>query len=130
MNRSIISGLAVAIAAVRIASASPANADGIDDATSDVIFRAGLTDLGVLFNFPLEKRQGQRYCQALIDGAKPLDAVYDLMRDGGYPFDIANGITSAASIAYCECTDSALNGNPVHLRVCSSFELNQPRRRF
>ena len=83
---------------ISLAGTAPANAD-IDDATGDVIFRASLANQGLLFNFPLEKYQGWGSCQSIIDGTKPLDAIYDLMRDGGYSFDVANGMTSSASIA-------------------------------
>jgi hypothetical protein len=34
-------------------------------------------------------------------GMSGLDAVYEVMRNGGYPFDIANSIVSAATVAYC-----------------------------
>ena len=125
---------ALAATVISLGGAAPANADGpiFDDGTSDVTFRASLTNQGLLFNFPLEKYQGQRFCQSIIDGDRPLKAYDDLARDGGYSPDVATGIGVAASIAYCDCTYSAVEtpGSPFYPNLCSSFELNQPRRRF
>jgi hypothetical protein len=67
----------------------------------DNTFRTLLIDDGVLFSFNLEKRQGQHVCDLQEAGMRPVDAVYELMRDGGYPWDIANSISSAATVAYC-----------------------------
>lgn len=128
------SALLVGAAVLILGAAAPANADApfFDDATSDITFRASLTDQGLLFNFPLEKYQGQRFCQSIIDGERPLKAYDDLASNGGYSPDVATGIGVAASIAYCDCTYSAVEtpGSPPHPDLCSSFELNQPRRRF
>jgi hypothetical protein len=67
----------------------------------DNTFRTLLEDDGVLFSFNLEKRQGQHVCDLQDAGMRPVDAVYELMRDGGYPWDIANSISPAATVAYC-----------------------------
>lgn len=117
---------AAAITAAAAALAAPSHAD--DDPGSDAIFSQGLDHEGLLFNFRLEKYQGQRYCESIIDGATPLDAVHDLERDGAYSFDVANGITSAASVAYCTCASDAREGIPVRQELCRPFELDYLRR--
>jgi hypothetical protein len=115
----ILAGLAVGVAA-------PSHAD--DDPASDETFSRLLDHGGVLFNFPLEKYQGQRFCKSIIDGESILDAIYDLMRYGAYSFDVANGIASSASEAYCFCAFDARDGIPVHQQLCRPFELNYQRR--
>ncbi|WP_082951299.1 DUF732 domain-containing protein [Mycobacterium mantenii] len=117
--------VAAAIAATAIGLAAPSHAD--DDPASDETFGRLLDDSGLLFNFRLEKYQGQRYCESIIDGQTPLDAIHDLMRDGAYSFDIANGITSAAGVAYCTCAFDTREGIPVRQDLCRPFELNYGR---
>ena len=117
---------AVAIAAAATGLAAPSRAD--DDPGSDELFSRLLDEDGLLFNFRLEKHQGQRFCESIIDGEAPLDATHDLMRDGAYSFDVANGIASSASEAYCFCAFDARDGIPVHQQLCRPFELNYQRR--
>ena len=121
-----ILGLAAsALGLLAVGVATPANAD--DDPASDAEFGRLLDRVGVLFNFNLEKRQGQRFCESIIAGNDPRDATRDLMQSGGYPFDVANGITSSAAVAYCTCTFSARQGLNTPL-YCSPFELSYGRR--
>jgi predicted secreted protein len=101
---------AAAIAGVAVGQAAPSRADN-DDPESDATFARLLDHSGVLFNFRLEKYQGQRYCRSVIDGRRPNDAIQELMRTGSYSFDVAVGITSAASVAYCNCTEAEQNGS-------------------
>jgi len=53
-----------------------------------------------LFNFPLEKHEGQRACDDYRDGESSINLVYDLMRYGSYSFDVANAIVSSAISVY------------------------------
>ena len=119
----LIAVAAIAVAAVGLAA--PSHAD--DDPASDETFSRLLANEGLLFNFPLEKYQGQRYCTSVIDGDTPVDATKELMRNGSYSWDVANGITSAAMVAYCECTVSAREGVPVQQDLCRPFELDYRR---
>ena len=125
--RTILIAAAIAVAAVGLAA--PSNADN-DDPASDETFGRLLEDDGLLFNFPLEKYQGQRYCRSVIEGDTPLDATKELMRNGSYSFDVANGITSAAMVAYCECTVSARDGVHADPILCRPFELNYGRQTY
>jgi hypothetical protein len=104
-----------------MALAAPSYAD--DDFESDQTFSRGLEHAGVLFNFNLQKRQGLRYCRDVIDGQGTLDATHDLMRNGAYSFDVANGISSAAMIAYCTCSVMARQGIDADPILCRPFEL-------
>lgn len=122
-------GWAAAIAGVAaVVMAAPSYAD--DDLESDQTFSRGLDHAGVLFNFNLEKRQGQRFCESVIDGNAPLDATYDLMRNGAYSFDVANGITSAAMVAYCTCAVMTAQGISVDPIMCKPFELAYQRENY
>jgi hypothetical protein len=119
--RTILIAAAIAVAAVGLAA--PSHAD-TDDPESDATFARLLDNEGILFNFRLEKYQGQRYCRSVIDGDTPVDATQDLMRNGSYSWDVANGITSAAMVAYCECTVSEREGVHANPTLCRPFELN------
>lgn len=121
--------VAVAIAAAAIGLAAPSHAD-TDDPESDATFARLLDGSGVLFNFRLEKYQGQRYCGSVIEGDTPLDATQELMRDGSYSFDVANAISSAAMVAYCECTVSERDGVRANPSLCRPFELNYGRQTY
>lgn len=100
-------GVATALAFVGLAT--PAHADPIPD--QDATFRRLLDYGGVLFNFNLEKSEGQSACDDLRYG-EPIEKVTeDLMSRGGYTFDVANGIVSAAYVAYCEELDLTRPGN-------------------
>ena len=121
--------IAAAIAVAAVGLAAPSHADN-DDPASDELFSRLLDEEGLLFNFRLEKYQGQRYCESIIDGEATLDATRDLMRNGSYSFDVANGISSAASTAYCDCAFAARNGLPVHQNICRPFELNYGRQTY
>jgi hypothetical protein len=104
--------IGVAIAITLLGLATPARADPTFDPDSqDVVFRSMLDESGVLFNFNLEKYQGKRACEDLRKGEDHLDVIYDLMRDGAYSFDVANGIVAAAYVAYCVDLDSTRKGN-------------------
>lgn len=125
MFTSVLARAAAVAAVATVGLAAPSHAD--DDYDSDQTFSRLLARSGLLFNFPLEKHEGQRYCESVIDGESPLDAVQDLVRNGAYSFDVANGITSAAMVAYCECTVSAREGVQADPSLCRPFELNYPR---
>jgi hypothetical protein len=117
-------GVGAGITVAMLTLAAPSHAD---DGESDQTFRRLLDHEGLLFNYPIEKYQGQRYCEAVIDGDQPIDATNDLARDGAYSFDIANGISSAAMVAYCTCADSAREGIPADPILCKPFELEYQR---
>jgi hypothetical protein len=68
---------------------------------TDDDFKRELADSGVLFNWPIERDQSRRACDEIRQGWNVLDVVHQLMRYGGYPFDIANHIVTAAEVAYC-----------------------------
>jgi hypothetical protein len=122
----MIRALCVAASALGLIAggvAAPANADN----DSDQIFSHALAHKGLLFNFPLEKYQGQRYCQSVMQGEASLDAVEELMRDGSYSFDVANWITSSAMSAYCLCAVSAQEGVHADPSICRPFELSGGR---
>jgi hypothetical protein len=121
MKRAAIVGCVCVV--LTIGLGAPAHADTDDDPASDATFDNGLAHMGVLFSFNLQKHQGQRLCEDVIGGESPLDAIYDLMRDGGYSFDVVNAISSSASVAYCECAFSVTDGMPVYPQLCRPFEL-------
>jgi hypothetical protein len=99
--------VAAVIASPAVAQAEPtcsgmsAGVCGASEQFKDDIFRHDLEDSGVLFNFNLEKHQGQRVCDDLKWGKSQMDAIDTLMEYGGYPFDIANSIATAGLDAYC-----------------------------
>lgn len=97
-------------------------APNIENAEDETFIRL-LDGAGVLFSFNLQKRQGQRYCRDVIDGATSLEAKQDLMELGGYSFDVANSIGSAAAVAYCMCADGEAMGVP-YTGQCNQFEIN------
>ncbi len=118
-------GTATILAVMAMGLAAPCHAD--DDPDSDRTFAMLLDNHGVLFNFRLERLEGQQYCESVIDGQSPLDATHDLMRDGDYSFDVANAITSAADVAYCLCASDTGNGISAPPSLCRPFELNYRR---
>jgi hypothetical protein len=124
MFESVLASAAVAAVAM-VGLAAPSHAD--DDASGHT-FSHGRAQMGVLFNFPLEKREGQSYRESVIDGEAPLEATQDLMRNGAYSFDVANGITSAAMVACCECAVSAREGVSADPILCRPFELDYQRQ--
>jgi hypothetical protein len=128
MHKLTIKALAGGIAAVATALAvsAPAGAYPTIDNSEDKTFLRLLDRSGVLSNFDLQKSQGQRYCEEVIEGATSLDAVYSMMRDGGDSFDVANAIGSAAGVSYCLCASSAAmgGGQPFPENMCSTFETN------
>lgn len=97
MSRRAVS-LALAGALVAVGLAAPAGADDPDSSFADL-----LDQHGVLFNFRLEKWQGLRACDELQSGRAPNGkaAVLDLQSDGGYTWDVALQIVSAALTVYC-----------------------------
>jgi hypothetical protein len=109
-----------------VAALAAAPAAHADD-PGDGLFAMLLKNDGLLFNLPLEKYQGQRYCRSVIDGEKPYQATDDLVRDGGYSRDVAFGITFAAGLAYCHCADNAADGIAVPSTQCSPYEVNYRR---
>ncbi|MCX8495946.1 MAG: DUF732 domain-containing protein [Akkermansiaceae bacterium] len=54
-----------------------------------------------IIDFDLVKAQGLRVCQLGANGMSSYEAVKDLQRNGGYNFDQANAIGSAAETIYC-----------------------------
>ena len=119
--------LATALAAPLL-WAAPAEADPDIENAEDQSFMELLDQQGVLFSFNLEKYQGQRYCKDIIDGVDSLAAKEDLMRDGGYSFDVANAIGSAAAVAYCWCAlRESIGATPWPASQCSEFENNYRR---
>jgi hypothetical protein len=121
--KTLLIALSAAASLTLVGPVAPAYADADDDPASDATFSNGLAHMGVLFNFILEKRQGQRYCEDVIGGEAPLDATNDLVRFGAYSFDVANAITSSAMVAYCECAVMAAEGLHVYPNLCRPFEL-------
>jgi hypothetical protein len=102
--------------------AATAGADD-DDTVSDEMFSKLLSDDGLLFNFPLEKHEGQRWCEAVIGGESRVQASQDLQSNGAYSWDVAEGIGAAAGVSYCMCASSAaITGDPGPPSSCSSFE--------
>ncbi len=114
----------VTVTVPTVGLAAPAYADLDPDAT----YAQLLASDGVLFNFQLEKYQGQRLCKSLIDGQSTLSAIGDLMDMGSYSFDVANSIASSATVAYCECASSRAEGVRVIPSLCSPFELAYMRQ--
>jgi hypothetical protein len=53
-------------------------------------------------NPALIREQGLSVCERIDNGMHPLDAIYQLMAEGPYSFDMANSISAAATVAYCE----------------------------
>jgi hypothetical protein len=62
-----------------VTPAPPTHGDPMDDA-----FRQALANGGVLFDFPLEKVQGQRACHDYRRGESAVDVIHELMRYGSY----------------------------------------------
>jgi len=94
-------GVAIAISLVL---ATPAHADPtptFNPSDPDSLFAYALNQSGLLFNFPLEKLQGQRACHDYAAGDTSVQVIHNLMDKGSYSFDVANGIFSAAMAAYC-----------------------------
>lgn len=125
--RVLTSATMIAAAATSVLFAAPALADPEVENSEDESFLRGLDESGVLFNFNLEKYQGQRYCAAVIDGVEPLDALYDLMRSGDYSFDEANAITASAMVAYCRCSVLEAEGIQFDVNLCQQWETNYRR---
>jgi hypothetical protein len=117
-----ILAVAVSVSAVFL-PAQQANAAPGPENAEDQMFARLLDRKGLLYNFALEKYQGQRYCKDVIDGSlTPHEAVNDLMDAGGYSFDVANVITSAAMVAYCTCSVSVAQGVSPNPALCRQFE--------
>jgi len=55
----------------------------------------------VIMDFALLKAQGLRACQQETNGMSKLNATDALQSAGGYTFEQANSITSAADVEYC-----------------------------
>jgi len=111
------------VAILSISLAAMAHADPDIENAEDQSFMELLDESGVLFSFNLEKHQGQRYCRDIIDGANDMDAIHDLMRNGGYSFDVANAISSAATAAYCWCAvRESIGAAPWPDNQCNEFE--------
>jgi hypothetical protein len=125
MRKTVVAFLAAATTAVAVSllpAPTAAAAPDIQNAEDQTYMRL-LDRSGVLFSFNLQKRQGQRYCKDVIDGATSLEAKEDLMELGGYSFDVANAIGSSAGVAYCICADGAAMGVP-YPGQCNQFETN------
>jgi hypothetical protein len=95
----IIAGLTVTGMLGLAAPATATPNDGSEE-PGDWLFKNSLQLQGLLFNFPLQKYQAKRYCDDVVRGGSSLEAVEKLMDRGGYSWDVANGISAAAS-AYC-----------------------------
>jgi hypothetical protein len=95
-----VGAVAAIVTGAVVGLATPAHAD-TTTARQDETFQRLLAGDGVLFSFPLQKKQGLRACGQEDYGMSGLDAVYQLMRDGSYSFDVANPIVSSAEVAYC-----------------------------
>jgi hypothetical protein len=103
MKRLIVGLAALAIC---LAGAPMAGADGGDRTfhmlLSDDFDAGGVTGEEIVNrHWGLLRNQGLRACQLEDSGWRSLDVVYQLMREGPYIFDQANGIHSAAAVAYC-----------------------------
>lgn len=126
MNKKIISALTGVLAATGLALAVSAPAQAMPGMPDDETFHYLLNNDGLEFAFGLEKYQAQRYCDSLMAGVSGANATYDLMRSGGYPFDVANAIASAGATAYCSCTSIAQmvqEGLPLVMpNACSEYE--------
>lgn len=128
---------AVIAFAASIISPPTASADEPDYGTpeyADRIFTNLLEADGLLFNFPLEKMQGQRYCEFIIreNTWSSMAGLYQLMDLGGYSFDVANNISQAAGMAYCPCANQyniTGGSNLSNLSSCGLFELDYARER-
>jgi hypothetical protein len=124
MRNPVITVLAAATTAVAVSlslSATATAAPNIENA-EDERFMALLDNSGVLGSFNLQKRQGQWFCEAVIRGQDSLDATEVLMENGGYPFDVASAIASAAAVVYCPCADYyGIFGKPLN-QPCGQFE--------
>ncbi|OBK40313.1 hypothetical protein A5658_22020 [Mycobacterium sp. 1245111.1] len=96
MNRRAL--LVAASAVVAVGLAAPVQADDPDSSFADL-----LDQHGALFNFRLQKWQGQRACDDLQSGRawNGKAAVRDLQSEGGYTYDVALQIVSAAITVYC-----------------------------
>jgi hypothetical protein len=96
---------AVAIGAAFVAAfvlAEPARADPGSDLTgADIAFARGLSDDGTLFNFNLERHEGQTACDEMADGASGETAVETLMKNGLYSHDVAWSIVMNAWLYFC-----------------------------
>jgi hypothetical protein len=114
--------LVAAVAALALIVPATAAADPNVLTPEDQSFMQLLDSNGLLFNFKLQRYQGQRYCREVMDGESSLEAKESLMRDGAYSFDVANGIGSTAGVAYCLCASSiAMIGSP-YPGQCSQWE--------
>lgn len=97
---------ALALAACTM-TAGTANADPAGTSTQDATYFRLLTtpdDDGFFItvtNPSLMRTQGLMVCQHMDNGVEDLDAVYQLMADGPYPWETASTIAAAATVAYC-----------------------------
>ena len=55
-----------------------------------------------VMNPALIRAQGLMVCQRIDYGMDGLDAIYQLMAEGPYSFDVANAISASAKVAYCK----------------------------
>jgi hypothetical protein len=103
MKKLIVGGLAAL--AIGLAGAPVAHAEG--DSTFHRLLAKDFDAGGVTGeeivdrHWELLRSQGLRACQLEDNGWGSLDVIYQLMREGPYIFDQANGIHSAAAVAYC-----------------------------
>ncbi|MDV3125936.1 DUF732 domain-containing protein [Mycobacterium sp. 21AC1] len=105
MTKRLVATGALILAASTVAMGN-ANADPAGLSTQDdTYFRLLATpdDDGFLItvtNPTLMRTHGLMVCQLMDNGVSDLDAVYQLMDDGPYPWDTASSI-AAAAVAYC-----------------------------
>lgn len=99
MKRIIVPVLMAALFATPTAGADPD--DWATTPDQDALFRSLLDIDGTVFNFKMERYQGLRYCHDLRAGKDVISATDDLAKYGGYSWDVANSISTAAGGAYC-----------------------------
>jgi hypothetical protein len=110
--KAIVGGLAVAVAAVGIATTANADTGGAsgysNDPNADARFYHLLTgypedsDNMTIWNFPLVKAQGLRACRENdIPGTRTIDVIDELAASGPYTWEEASNIVSSAITIYC-----------------------------
>jgi len=130
LSRTVLHGTVAAVTALAaLTFPASATANPGDITTEDQRFMDHPAQQGILNAPGLQIRQGQRLCEEIIDGTRSLDALYELMRKGGYSFDEANAISSAAKVVYCYCSMwREISGAP-KTEYCSQFETTYIRNR-
>jgi hypothetical protein len=96
--------LAGLVGGLGLGTVAQAHADPVthDDATNDLLFRRWLNEQGITVPFNMAKYQAQRACENIEKWhSTTMHEIYELQENGGYPFDIANGIVSGAVTTYC-----------------------------